>query len=150
MKPTFFTFTHTRFDRTLSDRTLSADTFAYSLRAVCAQFALTLRTVCAHFYPRFPVDALRCILPGGFPTEQCAHSLRTVCAQFCAHFFGQFCGQSCGQFCAQSAHSRGASVAVKKLNARRFRLFGHVPHMLVDDGALFPFFAIGPRNNQRS
>ena len=45
MKPTFFTFTHTRFDRTLSGRTLSADTFAYSLRTLCAHFAHTLRTV---------------------------------------------------------------------------------------------------------
>ena len=37
------------------------------------------------------------------------------------------------------------SVAVKQCKReRRFRLLGHIPHMLVDDGALFPFFSIRP------
>ena len=32
------------------------------------------------------------------------------------------------------------SVAVKQFKReRRFRLLGHIPHTLVDDGALFPF-----------
>ena len=35
---------------------------------------------------------------------------------------------------------RNTSVGVKYLNVRDFRLLGHIPHFLVDDGALFPFF----------
>ena len=39
---------------------------------------------------------------------------------------------------------RGPSVAVKKIEReRRFRLLGHIPQILVDDGALFPFFLSG-------
>ena len=33
---------------------------------------------------------------------------------------------------------------------RRFRFLGQIPHILVDDGALFPFSLSGNRNNQRS
>ena len=36
------------------------------------------------------------------------------------------------------------SVAVKQFKReRRFRLLGHIPHILVDDGALFPFSPSG-------
>ena len=46
---------------------------------------------------------------------------------------------------------RGASVGVKYLNMRNFRLLGHIPHFLVDVEALFPFlFSLRKGSNQRS
>ena len=39
---------------------------------------------------------------------------------------------------------RGTSAAVKKIEReRRFRLLGHIPQIIVDDGAFFPFFLSG-------
>ena len=45
----------------------------------------------------------------------------------------------------------GASVGVKYLNMRNFRLLGHIPHILVDDETLCPFpFSPRKGGNQRS
>ena len=95
-------------------------------RTVCAQFAHSLRTVCAQFYPAFPAGTLRCTLPGGFLTEQRAHSLRTVCTQF-AHSLHTVCAQFPRNFrtlCTQFAHTLRTVLSTLSPDTSRRTLSG--------------------------